>query len=345
MPGSLDRVDNAPLYQKWLDEASGYDRADVEVVKRTLRVVSRGVPSHSPAPSHWTWGTGPLQRAAAPGDGVVTNARPAAFPPMTASVAPPAPAVAPSRPVAAAVAPAASVVAAASPAAAARPAATAPPAAPAVVAVVAPPPGAPAAKSGEQLVRDKILQIVAEKTGYPPDMLDMDLDLEADLGVDTVKQAETFAAVREAYDIQRQDNLRLRDFPTMRHVVGFVLSNRPEFAPSPAVPASASQARPTAAPASASQGHAPTALAAALPAAAVSPPGASGPSVPAAIPASGSDAGAAKVLQIVAEKTGYPPDMLDMDLDLEADLGVDTVKQAETFAAVRERSTSRVRTT
>ncbi|MCA9976388.1 MAG: hypothetical protein KC413_11580, partial [Anaerolineales bacterium] len=42
-----------------------------------------------------------------------------------------------------------------------------------------------------------------------------------------------------------------------------------------------------------------------------------------------------KVLQIVAEQTGYPTDMLDLDLDLEADLGIDTVKQAETFAAIR----------
>ena len=51
---------------------------------------------------------------------------------------------------------------------------------------------------------EKVLEIVAEKTGYPPDMLEMDLDLEADLGVDTVKQAETFAAVREAYGIARR---------------------------------------------------------------------------------------------------------------------------------------------
>ena len=35
--------------------------------------------------------------------------------------------------------------------------------------------------------------------------------------------------------------------------------------------------------------------------------------------------------------TGYPPELLDLDLDLEADLGVDTVKQAEVFAAVRQR--------
>ena len=39
------------------------------------------------------------------------------------------------------------------------------------------------------------------KTGYPQDMLDLDLDLEADLGIDTVKQAELFATVREAYGI------------------------------------------------------------------------------------------------------------------------------------------------
>ena len=65
----------------------------------------------------------------------------------------------------------------------------------------------------------KVLEIVAEKTGYPEDMLELDLDLEADLGVDTVKQAETFAAVREAYGIARQENLKLRDFPTLTHVV------------------------------------------------------------------------------------------------------------------------------
>ena len=58
-------------------------------------------------------------------------------------------------------------------------------------------------------------------------MLEMDLDLEADLGVDTVKQAETFAAVREAYGIERQENLQLRDFPTLQHVVQFVYDFRP----------------------------------------------------------------------------------------------------------------------
>ena len=73
----------------------------------------------------------------------------------------------------------------------------------------------------DDAIREKVLEIVAEKTGYPKDMLDLDLDLEADLGVDTVKQAEMFASVRAAYNIPREENLKLRDFPTLAHVIQF----------------------------------------------------------------------------------------------------------------------------
>src|SRR5205823_8862615 len=73
----------------------------------------------------------------------------------------------------------------------------------------------------DDAIKDKVLEIVAEKTGYPKDMLDLDLDLEADLGVDTVKQAEMFAAVRAAYNIPREENLKLRDFPTLASVIKF----------------------------------------------------------------------------------------------------------------------------
>jgi NAD(P)-dependent dehydrogenase (short-subunit alcohol dehydrogenase family) len=47
-----------------------------------------------------------------------------------------------------------------------------------------------------------------------------------------VKQAETFAAVREAYGIARQESLKLRDFPTLAHVVQFVYDFRPDLKPS-----------------------------------------------------------------------------------------------------------------
>ncbi len=57
----------------------------------------------------------------------------------------------------------------------------------------------------------QVTAVVAEMTGYPTDLLEPDLDLEADLGVDTVKQAEVFAAVRTQYELERDDNLQLRD--------------------------------------------------------------------------------------------------------------------------------------
>ena len=155
-------------------------------------------------------------------------------------------------------------------------------------------------------MKERILALMVEKTGYPQDMLDVDLDLEADLGVDTVKQAEMFAAIREIYNIPRDENRKLRDYPTLAHVIQFVYDKRPDLAGTAV--AVAHRRRTTR---SASRQ--------------LSPPQA----------AITDDAIKDKVLEIVAEKTGYPKDMLDLDLDLEADLGIDTVKQAEMFAAIR----------
>ena len=84
--------------------------------------------------------------------------------------------------------------------------------------------------------------IVAEMTGYPADLLDPDLDLEADLGVDTVKQAEVFAAVRARWNLERDDSLQLREFPTLNHVAGWVRVKLGTAAPATA--AAAGQAAP-----------------------------------------------------------------------------------------------------
>ena len=211
--------------------------------------------------------------------------------------------------------------------------AAAPVAAPAVAqATVTPAPApvqvAPAAKPAaaldEATVTKEVVKMVAEKTGYPEDMLDLDLDMEADLGIDTVKQAELFAAMREHYGIAQQDGIQLKDYPTIRHCINFVLSNAGKAAsvaaPAPAV-APVVQPAPVAAPAPIQS--APVAQAAVA---------------PAAKPAVALDEASVtkEIVKMVAEKTGYPEDMLDLDLDMEADLGIDTVKQAELFAAMRE---------
>ncbi len=260
IPGSLDRVESRSRYEAWLSEVSGYEQAETEVVKRNLRIVSQGAPTRAPVSSRWAYGTGPARRTVAGGDGRAADARPAAMVVQALPASVPAPAPRP---------------------------------APAPAAPVVPPAAVEAPAAGPVVTR--VLAIVADKTGYPPEMLEMDLDLEADLGVDTVKQAEVFAAVREEYGISRAENLKLRDFPTLRHVAQFVFDNRPDLkAATPAAP------------------------------------------TPEAAAADVGDPVTAKVLAIVADKTGYPPEMLELDLDLEADLGVDTVKQAEVFAAVRD---------
>ena len=41
-----------------------------------------------------------------------------------------------------------------------------------------------------QVLTSRLLQIVSERTGYPEEILDMDLDLEADLGIDSIKRVE-----------------------------------------------------------------------------------------------------------------------------------------------------------
>ncbi|MEI6787786.1 MAG: SDR family NAD(P)-dependent oxidoreductase [bacterium] len=48
-------------------------------------------------------------------------------------------------------------------------------------------------------VRKEVLRIVGERTGYPPDMLDVDADLEAELGIDSIKRVEISGRLRKAF--------------------------------------------------------------------------------------------------------------------------------------------------
>ena len=95
--------------------------------------------------------------------------------------------------------------------------------------------GAPAVDREE--IKQYVLSVVSEKTGYPVEMLDLELDLEADLGVDTVKQAELFATIRTHYNIPRREDLRLSDYNTLAKVVDFMA----QALPAAGAPATAAQ--------------------------------------------------------------------------------------------------------
>ena len=148
-------------------------------------------------------------------------------------------------------------------------------------------------------IEEKVLEIVSNQTGYPRDMLELDLDMEADLGIDTVKQVELFGAIREEYDLEQDEGVNLSDYPTIRAVVDY-MAGRLGIAVVPGTDDGVVE-----------KGQ-----------------------CPCEGPLKGDIE--EKVLEIVAEKTGYPPEMLEPDLDMEADLGIDTVKQVELFAAIRE---------
>ena len=281
--GYTYRITDASAWSAWLKTVAGRPAADLEIVHRTLRVRDDGsAPVADAAQQSRTARaktTVPSRTVQAPPPTPVVTAKPAPPPPST--IAEPEPKV--------------------------RGDADATPA-----------PSTPGTKGDSKFdpksdpVKERILGLVAEKTGYPVDMLDLDLDLEADLGVDTVKQAEVLATLREAYKIPRDENRKLRDYPTLAHVIRFVYEKRPDLAgtvsaPSAAAPAKKEESKLVVTPASAE------------------------------IVAKNDNGDSVKdrILALAAERTGYPIEMLDLDLDLEADLGVDTVKQAEMLAAIR----------
>jgi 3-oxoacyl-(acyl-carrier-protein) synthase/acyl carrier protein/NAD(P)-dependent dehydrogenase (short-subunit alcohol dehydrogenase family) len=305
--GYAYRITDQATWNRWLQRITGYPDPHIELVRRTLRVKDEG-PTIVAAP--------PATAASSVHEPGVRASAPAAAPAASVPSVPPAAPTASVPPVPPA-APAAE-----SPARAAQETA----AAPVATEVHGVPAAAPEPAAVSDPVEARILELVTEQTGYPPDMLDMDLDLEADLGVDTVKQAEMFAAIREEYDIPRDDDLQLRDFPTLKDVVRFVYERRPDLGGPPESPDGE---------AALAVGAADAGLAAASPSVPVVDQVVPTPSEPPTAPVV-SDPVQLKILELVTEQTGYPPDMLDMDLDLEADLGVDTVKQAEMFAAIRE---------
>jgi len=210
----------------------------------------------------------------------------------------PAPAFAAPAPTFAAPAPAAPAYAAPAPPApvAAVPAPPAP-----VVAAAAPVAAAPApAAAGldPASLQQVMLDVVAEKTGYPSDMLEMGMELEGDLGIDSIKRVEILSSVQEqAPGLPELDANAMASLRTLGSIVEYLQQ----------------------------------ALGVTAPPAAATAPAAAAPAAP---------AGDLKqlMLEVVAEKTGYPADMLELDMELEGDLGIDSIKRVEILAAVQERA-------
>ncbi|MDC7125631.1 MAG: SDR family NAD(P)-dependent oxidoreductase, partial [Spirochaetales bacterium] len=132
---------------------------------------------------------------------------------------------------------------------------------------------------------------LAESTGYPEDMLGEELDLEADLGIDSVQRAEIWGKLVADFGLDPEAR------PSSIKTITELATELEKLSGS-----GSSAIESTAAPA---------------------------PVQAATVPAADRETWIKRAKSTLAESTGYPEDMLGEELDLEADLGIDSVQRAE----------------
>ncbi|MHA1542791.1 MAG: beta-ketoacyl synthase N-terminal-like domain-containing protein, partial [Candidatus Hodarchaeales archaeon] len=135
---------------------------------------------------------------------------------------------------------------------------------------------------------NELKPIISSKTGYDPGDIEETYDLEEDLGIDTVKQAEIFGENREKWNIEVDDSFNLADYRTINEIVQMLSEFLDSESTSSTVGFSSDNKQLE-----------------------------------------------EKLIQIISEKTGYDAVDIDVKFDLEEDLGIDTVKQAEIFGEIR----------
>jgi acyl transferase domain-containing protein/NAD(P)H-dependent flavin oxidoreductase YrpB (nitropropane dioxygenase family)/NAD(P)-dependent dehydrogenase (short-subunit alcohol dehydrogenase family) len=142
-----------------------------------------------------------------------------------------------------------------------------------------------------------LLRIVATRTGYPVEMLALDAAIEADLGIDSIKKVEILAEFRRQFSASEQDSLRaVMEKLTTAQTFHQILE-QVRIALGTSAPSVAAPAAPITRPA--------------------------GVDIPGTL------------LRIASARTGYPADMMAMDADLEADLGIDSIKRVEIIGELR----------
>lgn len=236
-------------------------------------------------------------------------------------------------------------------------------------------------------VHSVLLEVVAEKTGYPLEMLSLDMSLDTDLGIDSIKRVEILSALQEKLpDAPMANPEELGTFRFLENIVDFLVAARPKIAITSEKTSTASVsnaalskillqvvAEKTAYPLamlnldmsldtdlgidSIKRVEILSVLQEKLPHAPVLSPeklgriqtlqeimdflAADNPSsteTPATRANTTSDKQLVKVMiEVVADKTGYPVDMLNLEMNLETDLGIDSIKRVEILAALQER--------
>ncbi len=172
--------------------------------------------------------------------------------------------------------------------------------------------GTPQVSAGvdpSERVGDVLLSVVAEKTGYPREMLELTMGLDTDLGIDSIKRVEILSALQERLpNAPAVKPEHLGELRTLGQIVGFLVAGSSNPRTEEDISGSS--------------------------------PSLSGTESARAVPGKQEDETseiAQVLLAIVAEKTGYPVEMLEPSMGLDTDLGIDSIKRVEILSALQER--------
>jgi len=159
----------------------------------------------------------------------------------------------------------------------------------------------------EDMVSDEIektiLEVVSQLTGYPVEMLGPDMDIETDLGVDSIKRVEILSALEEKIpDLPSIPPDIMGSLKTLgqiaEHLSGHTDNNKPKAMEKPSLTQEA------ATDSSENKDHKEIEKI---------------------------------LLEVVSQLTGYLVEMLGPDMDIETDLGVDSIKRVEILSALEEK--------
>jgi polyketide-type polyunsaturated fatty acid synthase PfaA len=211
-----------------------------------------------------------------------------------------------------------------------------------------------------------LLTLVSDKTGYPAEMLEMEMEMEADLGIDSIKRVEILSALQEHLpDAPAPDPEALAELRTLGQIIDFTQTQLATLATPPSTETTSIPVATESLVRSSGNGTPQNAYQAqengkCLAADAIAAPGQptlptkSGSQTEEAAPADTKQSeiptlphlevdtaiNTAKLgellLAIVSEKTGYPAEMLEMEMEMEADLGIDSIKRVEILSALQE---------
>ncbi len=171
----------------------------------------------------------------------------------------------------------------------------------------------------KEKLRETLINIVSDKTGYPVEMLDLSMDIEADLGIDSIKRVEILGGLLELYpDLPRPNPEELAQLATLEQIAEYINNLITQLG----------QNQPLEETVSEHHNH---------PQFLVLPheelhEDLSDRSTTITIP----DDLSQILLTIVSDKTGYPVEMLDLSMDMEADLGIDSIKRVEILGGLLE---------